>query len=232
MTRKIKRSKKSAQSSHEVRDTRLSLIRAAERLMSERGVDVVSLRDICVEAGQGNTSAVAYHFGTRDALIDAILERHSNPIHQRWDAQLDLLERQSNVGLRPYVEMLVVEIAKSLDNPDGGWAYVSISAQLIMAPRVPLVERSVAMTPAVQRLMSSIQPFYTRPVVLLLPRYEMIASTIYTGLVAQHRREKQGTTPVSREAFVSDLIDALIALITQKPSPETLATIPEESEPW
>lgn len=52
--------------------TREKLIAAAERLMAERGIDGVDFKDIHVEAGQRNRSAVAYHFTDRAGLVVSI----------------------------------------------------------------------------------------------------------------------------------------------------------------
>jgi AcrR family transcriptional regulator len=193
--------------------------------MSERGIDAVSLREVSAAAGHANNSAVAYHFGSRDALIDAILERHSDPIHKRWSAQLDLLERQRPSGVRPFVELLVVELANKLSDPDGGWEYVSIAAQLSVAPQGPLVTRKVAQTPEVMRLVGAMLPYYSMPEPLLPARMELLASALYVSLVARHRAERDNGTTVSRAAFVSDLVDALVALVLQPASPETVAAI-------
>ncbi len=56
-------------------DTRLALMRAAEQLFAQQGVDRVSLREIAIAAGQRNVSAATYHFGSKRELIEAILER-------------------------------------------------------------------------------------------------------------------------------------------------------------
>ena len=48
------------------------MIRAGERLFGESGIDGVSLREVAAAAGQGNTSAVRYHFGSKDGLVAAI----------------------------------------------------------------------------------------------------------------------------------------------------------------
>jgi AcrR family transcriptional regulator len=56
----------------------LRLVLAAERLFARHGIDGVSLRQIAVEAGSGNNSAVHYHFGTKHGLIAAIF-RHRLP---------------------------------------------------------------------------------------------------------------------------------------------------------
>ena len=51
---------------------REAMIRAAERLFSERGIEAVSLREVGAVAGQRNNSAAQYHFGTREGLVDAV----------------------------------------------------------------------------------------------------------------------------------------------------------------
>jgi AcrR family transcriptional regulator len=54
-------------------DTRLRLIQAAERLIGERGVAEVTVRDVTTEAG-ASSAAVHYHFETKEGLIRAVLD--------------------------------------------------------------------------------------------------------------------------------------------------------------
>ncbi len=51
-------------------------MRAAEQLFAEHGVDGARTRDITERAGQANSSALHYHFGSRDGLLRAILAEH------------------------------------------------------------------------------------------------------------------------------------------------------------
>ena len=53
--------------------TRERILSAAEALFAERGFDTVSLRDI-TGAADANVAAVNYHFGSKDKLIDAVIE--------------------------------------------------------------------------------------------------------------------------------------------------------------
>jgi AcrR family transcriptional regulator len=46
-------------------------------------VHEVSNRQISEAAGQGNNTAVGYHFGTKTDLIRAILRRHREPVEAR-----------------------------------------------------------------------------------------------------------------------------------------------------
>lgn len=54
-------------------EARELLMLAAEECFAEQGPGV-ALRDIASAAGQRNNSAVHYHFGSRDGLIEAVIE--------------------------------------------------------------------------------------------------------------------------------------------------------------
>ena len=54
------------------------LLTVAERLFAERGVDAVSLRAVMAEAGT-NVAAIHYHFGSKEALIQALAPAADHP---------------------------------------------------------------------------------------------------------------------------------------------------------
>lgn len=62
--------------------TRSDLIAAARGLFSRRGFDGTSVRAITAEAG-ANLGAVTYHFGSKRALYDAVLDDGLRPIVAR-----------------------------------------------------------------------------------------------------------------------------------------------------
>lgn len=66
--------------------------RAALQLFSERGVDGVTVREIAERAGQKNHGSVAYYFGSKEALVRAIVEDGARIIDDRRNAMLDELE--------------------------------------------------------------------------------------------------------------------------------------------
>lgn len=212
-------------------DTRLALLRAAEQLFAERGVDAVSLREVSAAAGQANNSAVAYHFGSRELLVDAILERHSTPVQERYVAQLDALERHGVVTTRAAVEIMALPIIAKLDDPDGGAAYISLCAQLSVSPTLPLVARPAANTPQVIRLMRAMWSARTVPAELEAFRMERLAATLYTSIGMWHRLVREGAAPVAREVFESELIDALVDIIERPASARTLAALAAQAQP-
>lgn len=95
--------------------TRQRIIVVAERLFAERGVNGVSLREIGVAAGQRNTAAARYHFGSKEGLVDAIFRYRMEPINERRLALIaefdaagrgDELDAVIDAYLYPLSEML------------------------------------------------------------------------------------------------------------------------------
>lgn len=57
---------------HFADETKLRIIAAAESLYAQRSIESVSFREIAQAAGNRNTNAVQYHFGSRETLVQAI----------------------------------------------------------------------------------------------------------------------------------------------------------------
>jgi AcrR family transcriptional regulator len=85
--------------------TQYDILDAAERLFGERGFLGTSLRSVTAEAG-ANVAAVHYHFGSKEALLSAVVGRRIGPVNQRRLKLLDQLE--ANVeGITPSVEAIL-----------------------------------------------------------------------------------------------------------------------------
>ncbi len=69
--------------------TRAAIIEAAEVLFAIHGIEGVSLRQIGSAIGSANTSVVSYHFGSREALVEAIFHYRLPDIEARRKALLD-----------------------------------------------------------------------------------------------------------------------------------------------
>lgn len=70
-------------------DTATRLVTAAEQLVVSGGEEATSLRAVA-RAARANAAAVHYHFGGRERLLDAVLERQVAPLAAR---RLRLLDR-------------------------------------------------------------------------------------------------------------------------------------------
>lgn len=117
---------------------------AAERLFAERDYDDVSIRAVNAAAGQ-NAASVHYHFGSKEGLVAAILDRRMGPLHAWRVARCAELTAD---GRRPtpreVVGLLVDPLLELMRaDPAGGPTYVRLLARLYLA-RDPVVLRQGA----------------------------------------------------------------------------------------
>lgn len=102
-------------SAAEGRESVAALITTAQRLFAERGIDAVSMREIAREAGQKNNSALTYHFGSKEALVQAILDAGMQEVNALRNDYVDrLFTSGRHKDLRALVEALVWPLAAKL----------------------------------------------------------------------------------------------------------------------
>jgi AcrR family transcriptional regulator len=194
------------------------LLAVAERLFAEHGVDEVSLAQINREAGQRNRSAINYHFGSKQSLLLAILERHEEGLERERHRLLEELEHAGRVGVREVASALVEPLAAKLDDPEGGHAYLQIVSQLVGHPRLSLYERHLTVITArsdrVARLFAKARDAIGPE--LWTARSILVTGLLYHSLADYARlcRSDAPRVPVPpAEVFVSGLIDGITALI-------------------
>jgi AcrR family transcriptional regulator len=101
--------------------TRQKLLDCAENLFANQGLAGVSLRSINASAGL-SPAALHYHFGSKDALVAALLERRMPSLMERRRELFDALEgTNATVGVRNILEALVQPMIELLeqDQQDG-----------------------------------------------------------------------------------------------------------------
>ena len=113
-----------------VEATRSVILDAAERLFAEQRVMSVSNRQISDAAGQGNNTAVGYHFGTKVDLVKAVVSRHKTDI----DARRDAMVRSDSI--RDWVNCLVRPTADHLASASTPTYFARFSAQLPADPEL------------------------------------------------------------------------------------------------
>jgi AcrR family transcriptional regulator len=75
-------------------ETRTRILDAAEELFMQHGFEGTSMRQLTSRAGV-NLAAVNYHFGSKDALIEAVFRRRLDPMNAARIAALAELEKES-----------------------------------------------------------------------------------------------------------------------------------------
>jgi AcrR family transcriptional regulator len=77
------------------KETKELILDASEKLFANQGFDATSLRQITTAAGV-NLAAVNYHFGTKEALVDAVIARRIEPMNRERLALLDRHEAEAD----------------------------------------------------------------------------------------------------------------------------------------
>lgn len=209
-------------------DTRKQLIRAAERLFAESGIDGVSLRQINVAAGQKNSSAAHYHFGSKDSLILSVYETRMASVNREREAHLDALEKDGLThDVRSLVEAIVRPIVHEIDADDSGRYYIRFMAQAMGHPQLDLEElwqqeHNDGLMRTINLLREALPDV---PAPLLGQRFGLAFEQIIHSLAdreklrssAKHRHSFE----VDSALFVSNLIDVIAGAMTAPVSDQT-----------
>ena len=79
-----------------LKGTRLDLTLAAERVFAMKGLQGATLREIREYAGQKNESVIHYHFGSREAIVESVLQLRSIPLDARRSQMLKQAHAESD----------------------------------------------------------------------------------------------------------------------------------------
>jgi AcrR family transcriptional regulator len=195
------------------------LLDAATRAFAEQGIEGASLAEIVRAAGQRNASALHYHFGSRDEVLRAILQRHIPVLRAR---RLELLEdarARPDDDLRSVAEALVrpvIELAQR------GWrerAYLQIGAELIgsMDRATPEVRRLLRQTAGGETLILLAERCPPMPAAVYNERAQLL--TAFLGRAAADRarvldRRSRTEHLLDDDQFVDNLVDMVLGALT------------------
>lgn len=111
-------------------DTKTRLLDAAESLFSRQGFASTSLRAITT-AARANLAAANYHFGSKEALLKAVLQRRLLPLNQQRSDRIDqVLRAAAAAGTAPKTEALIRAFLEPIfafrRNNNGSREFISI----------------------------------------------------------------------------------------------------------
>lgn len=203
------------------------LMDAAERLFAEFGIEAVSSRQIALAAGQRNQSAIRYHFGTKDDVLRALLQSRVSEINQRRAALLaEIDESGRSPELRGLISAIAVPLAEKVASGPQGSNFVRFLAHLFSDRRrrdLWLTEGEEAgLLRRIYREIRLLAP--EMPDALWNERLRMMIGGIIHSLADRERlqsQQKRAPRALNNDAFLSNLIDAGIAIISAPVSPET-----------
>ena len=205
------------------RSAKQQLVLTAERLFAVHGIDGVPLRQIGTAAGMANKSAVQYHFGSKEGLVEAILVNRLDDLDRR---RALLQARTSADDLRGVVEahhLPLIELAEDED-----CYYLQFLEQLghlrqKVHPLDRLPPSNRAFEDAYKERLTSLLGDIPEP--LREIRIRQASATSLHVCADRHRGKNLGAPVPPYAVHVSQLLDSLIAHLITPPSAETLAAL-------
>ncbi len=191
---------------------RRALIEAAEGLFAKRGVDAVPVGDIARVAGQRNNSAVQYHFGDKQGLLQAVLEKHHDRIDASRNALLDRLEARGAASLRDVVDVLVQPLASLLDEKEG-CRFLRIQAQILATQEV---SEAWARRRGSRRMIRRISELGVDLAGSQGAHHRALIITLLFHGLADFARRRPRATKSERRGFSEALAEALSAVLLVK----------------
>ena len=103
-------------------ETRTRILDAAEELFMLHGFEATSMRLLTAKAG-ANLAAVNYHFGSKDALIEAVFRRRLDPMNAARIAELERMEKEAGgkpLAPRQIIGAFVGASLRMIEDVSGG----------------------------------------------------------------------------------------------------------------
>jgi len=119
-------------------ETRTRILDAAEELFMLHGFEATSMRQLTARAG-ANLAAVNYHFGSKDALIEAVFRRRLDPMNSTRIAELDRLEKDAGGRALSPQQIIGAFVGASLrmieDAAGGGRSFIRLLGRSYTDPQ-------------------------------------------------------------------------------------------------
>jgi len=212
-------------------ETKRKLLDAAALAFAEDGVRNASLIDITRRAGQRNTGALHYHFGSREGVLCAVLEEHVDFLATREGELLSIARERPATDVESVVEAVVRPAAELAESGWRGACFLLILADVVEEDPAnfgPELNAVLARTggQAVYDLLVERMPTLTPEV--LVERLSLMTMIILRAVADRARIQGRGTTPTKGrpvpgrrgraqlpyEAFVRNLVAMVASAVT------------------
>ena len=203
-------------------NTRTKLMLSAEKLFGEFGIDAVTLRMVCDDAGQRNKNSVQYHFGGRAELLSAIFEYREHQLQPRRREMLDYAEKHLRWGDVRYLLRICFEPNFLMYRDEGILGYIKLHAAYLATHRPRGVlhptdwesDSTVSFRKAIALLRHRLEFLGVQRLQI---RFEAVGAMFLSGLIQHAVRLPEQNIPL--DAFYEDMLDMMVLAITAPPCP-------------
>jgi AcrR family transcriptional regulator len=185
----------------------------------------VSLREIRIAAGQRNSSALQFHFGSREGLLLALVDRHMPrifAIQEELYAELVATGRQDD--LAALVEVMVRPTAEYLRRGPSARAWVRISAERLARPETGPAQMAAHVHPVGIEVGTRVHRHLTTFLGADLALERLLSVLVATHhLCADRSRVEEappdatGRAPLPFDRWLANLVDMAIGALSVAP---------------
>ena len=191
---------------------RQALLNAAEELFAIHGIDAVSNRRIVDHAGAANHSAISYHFGGRDGLLRAMVERHLSEVAERRGGRVARLGDSPTI--HDYVRCRMVPLFEVFDSlPQPSWRAQFLAQVGTNPSAVEIMKASVREVDLPESLRFDHGEIDGIPEGVLRGRAYLLAHMVFGVSADQEAKMNEGTHKGTWEQVGRFLIDAAAGMI-------------------
>jgi AcrR family transcriptional regulator len=200
-------------------DTKQRILSAAEHHFARDGYHATSLRSITT-AAKANLAAVNYHFGSKESLLEAVIERRLAPLNEVRLGQLEMLLKKAEQAkempvcrdvLRTFIEPTLRLRLQGSDSED----FVALIGRILAEPRgVAMTIFMAHMEPLMNRLFQALSlslPGLSSQV--LFWRVHFALGSL-SHIMRCHERHAMVPEDVSVEMDVGDLVELFLDFAT------------------
>ena len=204
-------------------DTRNALMRAAEQLIAEEGIENVTARAITTLADQKNESALQYHFGNFKGLIKSIGDQRHEEVELRRQQLLDAqLANSAKPSVRELCKLMIMPAFQLAREDPGFLLYVKGFGRELALSEQPATRHTSRAgdraTVEIRRLM--FEALASLDEAILAERFDYAIRFIGLSMSRQARlRNAFGGR--SGEVFLNRLADMTAGLLSAPHSPDS-----------
>ncbi len=173
------------------------LLDLAEQMFATQGIENVALTQIVAASSQRNRSALHYHFGSREGLLSALLDRRLAPINARREMLLDALPADPDA--LAIVRATVAALALTVVEEPWGRDYICIMAQVRFRPQLlgerALEDENLTGLRRTRRLMQAASA--PIPAALIAERLRWLTDAVVFALARWAREPRAGRTSMN-----------------------------------
>lgn len=192
--------------------TRVALIEAAESLIAEAGVEGTSTRQIGAAIGSHNTNVVAYHFGSKEALIEEIYRYRLPEIDRRRG---ELLE-QADAGakgqdLAELIRLFALPWFEQTDSK-GRHSFAGFLAGIERSGMIATRGQLVGAFPATEQVNARIASLLPQPAQSLFNFRIRTVTAMILATLQMIDREERDDPAAARQLFETSIVMAAAAM--------------------